>query len=532
MTYAPESSRTPVLSDRFSRRGVLQTGGAALAVSAVAALTRPALAAQRGGATPEAAPALDPGTLDTFISDAVERFGVPGAAVAVVQDGRPVLIQGYGVRELGGDAPVDADTVFQLASNTKPMTAFTLGTLVDEGLVDWETPTSEVLPELQLWDPYPTRWLTVRDVLAHRSGFPAFGGDLLGQIGYDRAEMLRRLRYVPPASSFRDVAAYSNLGFFIAGEVIARLTGSPWEVAMRERLFGPVGMSRSVPAFADRSPDGNVSANHGIVKGQLQTVEPDDHGVDGAAGSAMSTANDLAHWMQMLLDGGQVDARQLLPSDMVREMLRPSMVAEISFAEMAPIDADSGFSYGLGWGNFHYHGYEVLEKGGALAGVRSIVCFVPRLNAGVAVVANRNLTALPEAVRGFVLEQLLGQAETDVQREIEEAGAAVQALFAAVPSLPEHPVPPSVPLEALAGVYENSLYAEFRIIVDGDAIRLEAGPNRRPATLQHVDHNTFLLDWNEVTLIPSETTFVIGPDGVAVEFENEVLGPFERVADA
>jgi len=158
--------------------------------------------------------------------------------------------------------------VFQLPSNTGPMTAFTLGTLVEEGLIDWDTPISEVLPKLQFWDLYPMRWLTSRDVLAHRSGFPAFG-DLPGQIGYDRAEMFRRLRYLPSASSCRVLAPYSSLGFFIAGEVIDRLTGAPWEVAMRERLFGPVGMSRSGAAFIDQPADGNISADHGIVNSQL-----------------------------------------------------------------------------------------------------------------------------------------------------------------------------------------------------------------------------------------------------------------------
>ncbi len=524
-------TRTRLLANRLSRRDILQTGGAALAVTAAAVMPAVARAAQPGGGTAEPTSALDPGTLDAFISDAMETYGVPGAAVAVIQDGQPVLIQGYGVRELGSDAPIDADTVFQLASNTKPMTAFTLGTLVDDGLIDWDTPISDVLPELQLWDPYPTRWLTSRDVLAHRSGFPAFGGDLLGQIGYDRAEMLRRLRYVPPAGSFRDVAAYSNLGFFIAGEVITRLTGSPWEDSMRARLFDPVGMSRSGPALADRPADGNMSANHGVVDGQLQTVEADDHGIYGSAGSAISTANDLARWMQMLMDGGEVNGQQLLQPETVREMLKPSMVAPLSISELAPIDAQSGFAYGLGWASFHYHGYEVIEKGGALDGLRTVVVFVPALNVGVAVLANLNLTVLPEAIRAFVLDQLLGPAETDMQQEIQETGAAIEAVFASAPSLPANPVPPAVPLEALAGIYESPLYTEFRVIVEGEAMRLEAGPARRPATFEHVNHTTFLLDWGNVTSIPGQTTFVVGPDGVATGFENADLGRFERVAD-
>jgi CubicO group peptidase (beta-lactamase class C family) len=531
MTRSQSDHRPGVLTGRYNRRTVFQTGGAALAVSAL-----PMMAMARAGsarqATPEVATTLDADAIDQFVSGKMESLGVPGASVAVIQGGQPVLVKGYGVREIGNDAPVDADTVFQLASNTKPMTAFTLGTLVDEGLIDWDTPIVDVLPELQLWDPYPTRVVTSRDVLAHRSGFPAFGGDLLGHIGYDRAEMLRRLRFVPAADTFRDVAAYSNLGFFIAGEVIARLTGAPWEEAMQERLFDAAGMSRSGPALADSPADGNISANHAMVDGELVTVQPDDHGVYGSAGSAMSTANDLARWMQMLMDGGAVDGEQITQPGTVREMLRPSMVSGISFSEMAPIDEHSGFSYGLGWANYHYHGYEVIEKGGALDGIRTVVVFVPELNAGVAVAANLNLTALPEAVRGFVLEQLLGSADVDVQAQIQEAGDTLAAVFTAGVAMPENPVAASVPLEAFAGVYENPLYAGFQVIVDGDALRLEAGPAGKPATFTHFNHNTFLLDWNNVTSIPGEVTFVVGPDGVATGYEDESLGRFDRVADA
>lgn len=183
----------------------------------------------------------------------------------------------------------------------------------------------------------------------------------------------------------------------------------------------------------------------------------------------------------------------------------------------------------MGWANYHYHGYEVNEKGGALDGVRTIVCLVPQLNVGVSVLANRNLTVLPEAVRGFVLEQLLGKAGTDVQRDIQEAGAAVDAQFSSKPELPQNSVPPSVPLEAFAGVYANSLYTGFRVIVEGEVIRLEAGPAKKPATLTHVNHNTFLLDWGSVTMLPAQPTFVVGPDGLAVAFDDGDLGRFMRV---
>lgn len=145
------------------------------------------------GATPTPGAGADAADLDSFIAEAMERYGVPGAAVAVVHNNFPVLIRGYGSRDVGSDSPVDEDTIFQLASNTKPMTAFVLGSLIDEGPTGWDVPIIDALPELELMDSYATQHLTLRDAFDHRSGLPAFGGDLLAHIGYDRAELLRRL---------------------------------------------------------------------------------------------------------------------------------------------------------------------------------------------------------------------------------------------------------------------------------------------------------------------------------------------------
>ena len=318
------------------------------------------------------------------------------------------------------------------------------------------------------------------------------------------------------------------MGIFIAGEVIARLTGAPWEEAMHARLMQPAGMSRSGASLADLPADGNTSANHGVVDGEVQVVPPDQHGETGAAGSAISTANDLARWMMMLLGQGSIDGAQLMQPDTVRELFVPSMVSPLSFSESPPITETSGFSYGLGWGTFHHEGYEILEKGGALAGIRTVVCMIPALNAGVAVTANLNLTLYPEAVRAFVLEQFLGTGSPGDQEGILALKAVVDQLIAPVP-LPENPEPPTVPLDAFAGAYEHELWGQFEVIAEGDILRLEAGPAAKPAALHHYGRDTFLLDWGDVTSVPDPTTFVIGPDGIAIAFENESLGHFDRV---
>ncbi len=506
----------------LSRRTMLQG-------SAVAALAASMpVAARAGQATPAAEGEIDVDAIDRFAAEALAEYGVPGAAVAVVHRGEPVLVKGYGVRSADGDDPVDAETVFQLASNTKPMTAFTYGTLVDEGLADWTTPASALLTDLRLKDEYAALHANPRDYLSHRGGFPEFFGDLLGSLGYDRAEVVRRLRYMQPGHEFRDVAAYSNLGFFLVGEMIARLTGAPWEEAMQARLFEPLGMMRSGPSIASSPDDGNMSANHAIVDGSLVTVEANDLGVTGAAGSAISTANDMSRWMNALLAGGAVDGQQVIAPETVQTLFDPVIAAPVTFTETPPISATNGFAYSLGWGVFHWHNHRVIEKGGALAGVRTVVNLVPELKLGVAVLANMNLTYLPEAIRAFVLEQYLGPADTDMQAEIRGMAAQLEAIFAAPPPTSAG-LPMGAELDAYAGTYQQELYGEFEVVVDGDSLRIEAGPGRRSANLRFDSLNTFLMDWGSAAEIPEPLTFTLGPDGTAIAFASESLGPFARV---
>src|SRR5215472_17254111 len=166
--------------------------------------------------------------LDAFITRSLKEYRVPGAAIAVVRDGNVALLKGYGVRDATKLGAVDENTIFQLASVTKTLTAAAAATVVDQGKLDWDKPIFNYLPEFVGYDPYMTRWLTERDLLAQRTGWPAYSEDQLDSFGYDRAEILRRLRFLKPRYSLREVAQYSNPGFFVAGEVTARCAKQSW----------------------------------------------------------------------------------------------------------------------------------------------------------------------------------------------------------------------------------------------------------------------------------------------------------------
>ena len=475
------------------------------------------------------AAAADPTAgLDAFIQKAMTDYGVPGASVAVVKDGKTVFLKGYGTRRAGENAPVDENTVFQIASVTKTFTAAADAALVGDGKLDWDDEVITHLPEFALYDPYPTRHATVRDLLAHRTGLPAFTGDLLGEVGYDRREVLRRIRFVPPAASFRDKALYSNLGFFTAGEVAARVAGSTWNDVVQARLLTPMGMTRSAASVLTAPKDDNRSGTFGRVNGRIQAITPSTQIVMGAAGSMVSTASDLSRFMRMLLGEGSLDGRPVLTAKAVDEMFEPSMVAEISFTEVLPISQETGFGYSMGWGYYYFHDAKVLEKGGALDGARAIIVLVPERQLGIAVLANLNLTILPEAIRAYVLEQELGPSTPNTQATLLESQKKVDELLTPDPP-PANPGKTSVPLTAYAGTYESDIYGPFVLTAAGDGLNVKTGPGGFAGKLRHNSRDTFNLTWPLIDMGTQPVTFTIGPDGKPTDFTTLTLGSFKRV---
>jgi CubicO group peptidase (beta-lactamase class C family) len=467
--------------------------------------------------------------LDAFITRTLKQYQVPGAAVAVVQDGKVVLVKGYGVRNVTKPGAVDENTIFQLASVTKTLTATAAATVVDEGKLDWDKPIFNYLPEFVGYDPYMTRWLTERDLLAQRTGWPEFTGDQLDSFGYDRAEILRRLRFFKPRYSLREVAQYSNPGFFVAGEVAARATKQSWNDLVEQSLFKPLEMSRSGTVIRALQ-DSNATAAHAFVEGKIAVVEPSELDVTGAASSGTSTAADVSKLLLMFLNRGTYNGKSVLKPETVAEMFKRSMVSKIDFTDLPPISDKTGFYYGLGVGSYDYAGHQIIEKGGALAGVRTIIVLLPDKNAGIVVLANLNLTAFPEAVRAYFLNQLLGMDPEADQKEILARNEQLKKLMAPPPP-PKNPGKFNGSLQSLVGVYENDYYGRCEILQDGDVVKVQCGPAKYPATFKHFNNGAFLMQFPGATQTPTVTTFMIGEDGKAESFENESFGIFTRVKE-
>ncbi len=381
-------------------------------------------------------------SFDEFVQKALAEYAVPGAVVVVTDATGTVFVKGYGVRRLGAPEPVDENTRFQLASASKFIAATAIATLVDRGIVSWDAPIRAFWPPLALAEPYATANVTLRDFFAHRSGLPAYAGDMLTQLGYGPDELVRRARFLPFDHSFRAQWQYSNYGIFLGQESAARAAGLSAPDLLSRAILQPLGMSRSGPVQSELFKDANRVAAHNI-DGSLMPYEKVDS--FSGAGAIVSTGADFARWMRMMLAGGTFEGERVLTQAAVTQIFAASMVQGIG----GPLH-DPNNSAGLGCESYHFLRYRVIEKNGALNGVRTIVTLIPERKIGVAVFANKQLTALPEAVRAEFLERELGPSGRDLQGQIHSEQAAWNSLVS-VPKPPADAKPLRRDVAAFAG---------------------------------------------------------------------------------
>lgn len=489
------------------------------------ALSRIAFAALILAGVPLAAQQPPPG-FDAYVRRVMETFTVPGMAVAIVKDGRVVLARGYGVRRMGQAAPVTPTTRFGIASNTKLFTATALALLVEEGKLAWDRPVIDYLPAFAMSDPFVTRELTVRDLLVHRSGLGLGAGDLLWwpPSDYDRQEIVRRIRFIPLATSFRSAYAYDNVLYLVAGEVIEAVSGQSWEEFVRERILTRVGMTESdvLPLAPDDT--GTVAGTHAEVNDTVRPVAPFLSRNTNPAGGIMSGARDMARWMIVQLDSGRVGGGRLYSPATTSELWREVTPMPVTPAPEGLPHLRPHFSgYALGLDTRDYRGRFLLQHTGGLPGYLSKVAMLPELRVGVAVLTNQESGAAFNAVAYRVLDHYLGAEAVDypaiyaeiARRNRRELRESEQRAATSRDSTSG----PSLPLERYAGVYRDPWYGDVVIEREGRGLAIRF--SRTPALvgdLVHWQHDTFLARWRDRELrADAYATFALAADGSVAE---------------
>jgi CubicO group peptidase (beta-lactamase class C family) len=482
-------------------------------------------------AVPAAAQVGLPRDLDAEVTRGLRLYQVPGMALAVVKDGKVLLARGYGVRRLGDPAPVDANTYFQIASNTKAFTTALLAQLVDSGRLAWDDPVTRYLPWFQLSDPWVTREFTIRDLVTHRSGLGLGAGDLLWfHSSYTAEEVVRRLRAAKPVTSFRTVYAYDNVLYIAAGLVIEAVTGKRWSDVVRERIFTPLGMTAAGTDIALMS-SADAAAAHSVTDGKIQVVPLDTIDNTLPAGGIIANVNDLAKWMIVRLDSGRVPGGgRLFSARQAAEMWTPQTILPIGNppAPLAALRANFA-AYGLGWVLRDYRGHKVATHDGGLAGMTSRTILVPDLNLGIVMLTNAEQSVY--APLGYeLLDHFFGAPRTDWITRTHDLQAQAQAMADSVQRAQsmqrDTASRPSLPLARYAGRFTDALYGDAAITVEGDHLVLRFAHS--PAfvgDLQHWQYDTFVARWRTAHVEDAFVTFALTPTGGIDHFTMAAVSP-------
>lgn len=499
-----------------------------LALASLALLSSPAIAAP-------------PANLDARVDQLLGMSGAPGAAIAIVEDGKVVLAKGYGVRKLGSPEKVHADTLFMIGSTGKAFTATALATLVDAGKIQWDDRVIDHMPDFQMYDPWVTREITVRDLLVHRSGLGLGAGDLLmvprGKLS--RAEVVRRLRFIKPATSFRSAYAYDNILYIVAGRLIEVVSGQSWEDYMRDHVFAPAGLANATADMARQLSAPDRAQPHGRVGGPVRGSGPqkllderDRLGQAGApAGLIAASANDLARWLQIQLgEGALPGGGRLFSAEAAREMWTPVTPIPIG-SPPPPIEGTKPNyqAYALGWDVRDYRGAKIVWHAGGLFGFTTVVVLIPEKKVGFAIELNSEEIEPRFGLMYELIDHYLGLPAQDWPTRFgtyrRERIAAAETAVRQKGSKPAG-VGPSLALDRYAGIYEDAWYGSLRVGRDAKGLTVDfVTTPGMTGRLEHWQYDSFIARFDDPGIEAAYLTFALDADGKVTRITAKPVSP-------
>jgi CubicO group peptidase (beta-lactamase class C family) len=421
--------------------------------------------------------------IDPYIREAMAKTKVPGVAVAIVYKDQVVFLNGYGVRKEGEPAQVDPDTVFEIASLSKPISSTIMAALVGTGEISWDDRVVELDPQFRLSDSSASEQLTLRDTFAHRSGLPTGAGDVLEDLGYSRPEVLHRLRFVPLAGEFRRTYHYSNFGMTEGAIAASKKVGQTWEMIAEQRLYSKIGMRSTSSRYSDYENNPNKAALHVMEDGIYKNRFIREADSEAPAGGVSSNVRDLAQWVRLQLGNGSWQGQQVVAKTALQETHKPQICRSVP-GPVALGQCPGKQYYGLGWNvDTDPEGRLRLSHSGAfLLGTGTSVYLVPSEQIGIVVLGNSAPVGLPEAVCLTFLDLFhYGAAKADYLTEIGPIFAELtRETQESSPNYAEMKPPqnpsPSKPLASYKGKYFNRYYGTLEIDVEQNQLILRLPP--------------------------------------------------------
>jgi len=472
---------------------------------------------------------------DDYVNKAIRDWEVPGLAIAIVKDDKVLLARGYGVRKVGEPTPVDEKTLFAIGSSSKAFTAAAIAMLVDQNKVKWDDQATKHLPGFQLFDPYATRELTLRDLLCHRSGLER--GDLMWYgSAFSRDDILQRVRHLKPSWSLRSRFGYQNIMYLAAGQAVASVSGKSWDDFVRERIFKPLGMASSNTTITAFKPADNVANPHAKIDNKVHPISWRNIDNIAPAGSINSNVSDMAQWVRLHLNQGKVNNEQLISSGSIKEMHMPQTVIRLEGIQ-EKINPESHFmNYGLGWFLQDYRGRKIVHHGGNIDGMSALVAMMPEERLGLVILTNMNGSLVTMSLMYRVFDSFLPPREPqkDWSAEILKVYKAQLEQAATAEKKKEEDrvkgTSPSLPLAKYVGNYNDDMYGEVKVTEEGGNLVVRYGPSF-VGNLGHWHYDTFRATWRDKTIGKMLVNFTVNAAGKVDEVRIENLATFKRAAD-
>ncbi len=437
--------------------------------------------------------------LDNYYAQMVKDWDVPSATIGIVKDGKLVFTGSYGVKEIGKKETPNKNTLYAIASNSKAFTSAILGMLVEEGKLKWNDKVKDYLPYFALYDPWVSNEVTIRDLLSHRVGLGTFSGDVIWyKSNLTSEEIVKRVKHIPAAYNFRAGYGYSNVMYITAGEVIKKITGKSWAENVKERIFEPLGMDRTITSPDNLISKGNFATPHARESDKNIPIVWEDWEEIGALGGVISSINDISKWMILNLNHGILGTDTIFSKKTRNMVWRPHNNFYVNHTKKN--DFNKHFNaYGLGWGLSDYHGFLRVGHTGGYDGMITAITMIPDKNLGIVVLTN-GMNSPIMAATYYGLDQFLGVETVDWSAKMLASKAKRQKEDTRVADRKKAHVlntKPSIPTKDYTGVYTSDIYGEITISKKGDALRMdfEHSPDLS-ATLRHWHYDVYEIIWD------------------------------------
>ncbi len=476
--------------------------------------------------------------VDSLVEKALAKFNVAGVAVAIVKDGKVIHEKGYGVRSVATKLPVDEHTNFQIASNSKAFTTAALSILVDEGKISWKDKVKKYIPEFTMYNEYVADDFMIEDLLCHRSGLGLGAGDLMffpDSTDFTMKDLLGNFKYLKQVSPFRTKWDYDNLLYFVAGELIARVSGMTWERFVETRIMKPLKMTNSFTSLDDIKDRTNLATPHSTETpdGKIKTIGLFKEMVNGAAGAILSNVDDMSKWVLMQLNKGKYGDslnKRLFTEQRQREMW---MIHTVLESNPSPRYNSHFTGYGLGWFLDEAKGNIVVSHTGGLPGMLSKVSMLPDLNLGIIILTNTENGggALFSAINNSIADSYLGVEKIDwidrYAKRMEARGSGADSITTAVWKTVAAAKTTKINTADFIGTYQDNWFGKIEIFMKGNQLWFKAlrSPKLNGA-MSLYKANTFAIKW-EYQDMPCDAfaSFTLDEEGKAQSIRMKAISP-------